>query len=91
MKKILFTVFFAMLCFLGTNTLLAEGKVEPALNKVVKTEGLTGLNLFLAQTYNNNRLLFAVITTSTIVLLGLIVTWIIGLFIKPGAHHAKVE
>jgi len=75
---------------IAVGSVFAEGKVEPALNKVVKTEGLSGLNLFLAQTYNNNRLLFAIITTGTIVLLGFLVTWIIGFFIKP-SHHSKVE
>jgi hypothetical protein len=70
---------------------LAEGKPATELSKTVKVEGLTGLNLFLAQTYNNNRLLFAVISTGTIVILGVIVTYIVSLFLKPAGHTHKEE
>ncbi|MBI5325093.1 MAG: hypothetical protein HZB41_07475 [Ignavibacteriae bacterium] len=82
-----------LLCFLAANVgyLFAEGKPATELNKTVKVEGLTGLNLFLAQTYNNNRLLFAVISTGSIVILGVIVTYIVSLFIKPSGHVTKEE
>ncbi|MCL5991290.1 MAG: hypothetical protein M1419_04230 [Bacteroidetes bacterium] len=82
-----------LLCFLAANTgnLFAEGKPATELNKTVKVEGLTGLNLFLAQTYNSNRLLFAVISTGVIVILGVIVTYIVSLFIKPAGHTHKEE
>jgi hypothetical protein len=88
-KLILSSVVFILQCLIGVGTVFAEGKPEPALNKVVRTEGLSGLNLFLAQTYNNNRLLFSIITTGTIVVLGIIVTWIIGFIIKPSPHRSK--
>lgn len=82
-----------LLCFLAASFgyLFAEGKPATELNKTVKVEGLTGLNLFLAQTYNNNRLLFAVISTGSIVILGVIVTYIVSLFIKPSGHVTKEE
>ncbi|TAL69951.1 MAG: hypothetical protein EPN82_04860 [Bacteroidetes bacterium] len=93
MLKKFFKSCLLLICFLATNVsyLFAEGKPATEINKTVKVEGLTGLNLFLAQTYNNNRLLFAVISTGTIVILGLIVTYIVSLFIKPSGHTSKKE
>jgi hypothetical protein len=91
MKKYLSHVFIYMLFVLsGVCNLFAEGKPATELNKKVKTEGLTGLNQFLATTYNNNRLLYAVISTCSIIILGLIVTYFIGLILKPKVH-SKTE
>lgn len=92
MKRIFTALFISSLLFLSSAPLLfAEGKPATELNKTVKTEGLTGLNLFLAETYNNDRLLFAAISTGSIVLLGLLVTYIIGFFVKPTGHIEKAE
>lgn len=68
-----------------------EGKEATELNKTVRTEHLGGLNLFLANLYNSNRLSFALLTTGTVIVFGLIVTYIIGLFINPKPHSHKDE
>ncbi len=92
MKRLLCKVFINAILFFSFITLLfAEGKPATELNKTVKTEGLSGLNLFLAETYNNDRLLFALISTGSIVILGLLVTYLIGLFVKPTGHAEKAE
>lgn len=92
MKKVFSAIFIStLLFFCSFSLLLAEGKPATELNKVVKTEGLSGLNLFLAETYNNDRILFAVISTGSIVVLGLLVTYIIGFFVKPTGHSEKAE
>lgn len=82
-----------LICFLTANAcyLFAEGKPATELNKTVKVEGLTGLNLFLAQAYNDNRVMFAFISTGTIVILGVIVMFIVSLFVKPARHTSKEE
>jgi hypothetical protein len=46
-----------------------EGKLE----HVVPLEGKTGINLLLATWYNENRLLFALVTTATMAVLGIVV------------------
>jgi hypothetical protein len=82
-------IIFLFLALSNIGYLFAEGKPATELNKKVKTEGLTGLNQFLATTYNDNRVLYAVISTLSIVILGLIITYIIGLILKPRAHNKK--
>lgn len=91
-KKLLSRI-VPILFFLITNLgfLFAEEKAATELNKKVRIEGLSGLNLFLAQTYNNNRFLFALISTGTIIILGLILMYIVGFFIKPASHANKDE
>jgi hypothetical protein len=83
---------FSAFIFIAVSPLFS-GEDAPAveLNKRVRTEGLTGINLFLANLYNNDRLLFAVVSTVSVVVLGLIVTYIVGLFIKPHVYHEKPE
>lgn len=78
-----------LLAFSNISYLFAEGKPATELNKKVKTEGLTGLNQILASTYNNNRLLYALISTFSIIILGVIITYFIGLILKPKAHSKK--
>jgi hypothetical protein len=92
MKKIVTGLLVAIFLFLAKYSFVfAEGKPATELNKKVHTEGLTGINYFLANTYNTNRLLFAVVSTGSVVVLGLIVTYIVGLIIKPHASTEKHE
>lgn len=42
----------------------------------VDLEGKTGFNLFLAEIYNNNRLLYALVVTVTMAVLGMVVAQI---------------
>jgi hypothetical protein len=71
--------------------LFAEGKPATELAVKVKTEGLTGLNLFLANAYNDNRLLFAIVSTGSMIVLGIIITFIVSLILKPSGHTTKHE
>lgn len=92
MKKIIIKFFLVIISLpFAINNILAEGKPATELNKTVRTDGLSGLNLFLAHTYNENRLLFAITTTLTVVILGLIITYIVGIIIKPHAVADKHE
>ncbi len=68
-----------------------EGSPAVELNKKVRTDGLTGLNYFLANTYNNDRLLFALLSTGSVIVLGIIITYLIGLIIKPHKYYDKME
>ena len=54
---------------------LAGGGHEDAgkLERVVPLEGKSGINLLLATWYNENRLLFALVTTATMAILGIVV------------------
>jgi len=54
---------------------LAGGGHEDAgkLEHVVPLEGKSGINLLLATWYNENRLLFALVTTATMAFLGIVV------------------
>jgi uncharacterized membrane protein len=88
LSKIMLMLFFVMIPF---QPLFGEGKPATELNKRVKTEGLSGLNLFLAETYNDNRLLYALVSTLTVVILGVIITYFVSLILKPKAIHDKVE
>jgi hypothetical protein len=92
LKKLLFRIMTGLF-FLVTNlsVLFAEGKPETVITRKVKVEGLSGINLFLAQTYNNDKLLFAIISSGSIIILGIIVTLIISLIIKPAGHARKEE
>jgi hypothetical protein len=55
--------------------LLAGGGHEDAgkLEHVVPLEGKTGISLLLAKWYNENRLLFALVTTAVMAVLGIVV------------------
>lgn len=46
------------------------------LDYVVPTDSLSGLSLFLADLYNEHRLLYALIVTATMALLGILVALI---------------
>lgn len=84
-------VIVCFIFFCNLKFIFAEGKPATELSKKVKTEGLSGLNLFLANLYNNNRLMYSVVSTGSIIILGVIVTFIIGLILKPQPHLDKHE
>ncbi|MBM2816283.1 MAG: hypothetical protein HW421_3045 [Ignavibacteria bacterium] len=92
MKKnltgIITSLFFIVI---NASSLFGEGKPATELNKKVKTEGLTGLNYFLATNYNDDRLMYALISTGSVIVLGLILTYIVGLVLKPHAAFNKEE
>ena len=52
------------------------------LEHVVSLEGKTGLSLLLAELYNDNRLLYALVVTATMALLGAVVAQITEFILK---------
>ncbi len=74
--------------------LFAAGAITPALASgdghgdteelkyEVDLEGKTGFNLFLAETYNNNRLLYALVVTAVMAVMGTVVAQITELVLR---------
>jgi len=87
LKKIisLFT-FCLILTFalsISTKTYASEGgKEEKALNVVIDTKDLSGVNLWIAETYNNDRLLYAIVVTLVMATLGSIMAFGTDLVLK---------
>jgi hypothetical protein len=52
------------------------------LKHQVDLEGKTGFNLFLARTYNNNRLLYALVVTAVMAVLGIVVAQVTETVLK---------
>ena len=52
------------------------------LEHVVSLEGKTGLNLMLAELYNEDRLLYALVVTVTMAVLGIVVGQITEMILK---------
>ena len=70
------------------------GKEQTELNVVIKTEGLTGINLWIAELYNNNRTLYAIVVTLVMAFIGSIMACGTDLILKKFgmnvtriAHH----
>lgn len=73
---------------------LASGGEEPAtaLEHRVSTSNLSGSNLLLANLYNDNRLLYAALTTFAMALLGVIIAFGVDLLLgRLGLKVSKVE
>ena len=81
-KKIFFYLLFFIALICNSPLLSAGGKPAEELNKVVPTENLSGLNLFIANMYNDQRLLFAILVTATMACLGLIIAFGTDLVLK---------
>ncbi len=58
------------------------GKEESALNVVIDTKELTGVNLWIAEMYNNDRTLYAVVVTLVMASLGSIMAFGTDLILK---------
>jgi hypothetical protein len=90
LKKILRKLWIGAVFLIPCRLFSEGGKAEEALNKTVSTDHLTGYNYFLANAYNNNRILFALVSTGSIVILGIIITYLIGLILNP-KHQLQKE
>lgn len=82
----------------GSNSTYAGGgvggKEETALNVVIDTSDLTGINLWIAEMYNNDRTLYAIVVTLVMAALGSIMAFGTDLILKKFgmnvtriAHH----
>ncbi len=59
-----------------------SGKQETALNKKIDTKDLSGVNLWIAEMYNNDRVLYAVVVTFVMAALGSIMAFGTDLILK---------
>lgn len=59
----------------------AGGKDE-ALNITIETKDLSGINLWIAETYNNDRMLYAVVVTMVMAILGSVLAFGTDLVLK---------
>jgi ABC-type phosphate/phosphonate transport system permease subunit len=71
-KIIALLIFFLLFSCAYSNSYASEvgGKQETALSKKIDTKDLSGVNLWIAELYNNDRVLYAVVVTLVMALLG---------------------
>ncbi len=58
------------------------GKEESALKIIIDTKDLTGINLWIAELYNNDRTLYAIVVTLVMATLGSIMAFGTDLVLK---------
>jgi hypothetical protein len=95
-KKIitLLMICFLFTCFYTDSYAGGEigGKTETTLNKKVDTKDLSGINLWIAELYNNDRILYAVIVTLVMASLGSIMAFGTDLVLKYfGMNVSKIS
>ncbi len=85
-KKIITLFMFVLLFSCAYSTSYASGetgnKDEPALSKKIDTKDLSGINLVIANLYNNDRILYAVVVVVVMALLGSIMAFGTDLVLK---------
>ena len=95
LKKLITLITF---CFLFTvfysNSYAGEigGKQEAAISKKIDTKDLSGINLWIAEMYNNDRILYAVVVTLVMAALGSIMAFGTDLILKYfGMNVSKIS
>jgi ABC-type phosphate/phosphonate transport system permease subunit len=68
-------VFTCGYCSYTYATIQHGGKQETALNKKIDTKDLSGINLWVADLYNNDRVLYAIVVTLVMAILGTVMAW----------------
>jgi hypothetical protein len=58
------------------------GKEETALNVVIDTKDLSGVNLWIAEMYNNDRTLYAIVVTLVMAIMGSVMAFGTDLILK---------
>jgi len=83
-KLIAILIFFFIAICVYNNVYASEGggKQETTLNRVIDTKNLSGINLWIAEIYNNDRVLYAVIVTLVMAALGSIMAFGTDLILK---------
>lgn len=84
-KKIITLLLFCFVFTCAYNYTYAVeggGKQEAALTKKIDTRDLSGINLWIAELYNNDRVLYAVIVTLVMASLGSIMAFGTDLVLK---------
>jgi ABC-type phosphate/phosphonate transport system permease subunit len=95
-KKIIALLLF---CFFFsctyTNTYASSetgGKEVTALNKKIDTKDLSGINLWIANLYNDNKLLYAIVVTLVMAILGSVLAFGTDLVLKYfGMNVSKIS
>ena len=85
MKRIItLCLLFFVLSVAYNNSFASEvgGKQETSLNKKVDTKNLSGINLWIAELYNNDRLMYAVVVVLVMAALGSIMAFGTDLVLK---------
>ncbi len=81
---VLLTLCLMFACAYNTFSYAGEGggKQETALDKKIDTRDLSGINLWIAETYNNDRTLYAIVVTLVMALLGSVMAFGTDLVLK---------
>ena len=83
----------AVLLAIPTGAIASEGlDVPEALEQTVSLEGLTGISLFFARTYNENIWLYAVYCTAIMAVVGMVIAYVADLILRAiGMETHKIE
>jgi len=95
-KKIFTLLLFCILftCAYSNSYAVSEtgGKQETAISKKIDTKNLSGVNLWIANLYNNDRLLYAIVVTLVMALLGSVMAFGTDLVLKYfGINVSKIS
>ena len=93
-KKIIALIIFCLIFASAYSYNYANegGKSEPALTKKIDTKDLSGVNLWIAELYNNDRILYAVVVTLVMATLGSIMAFGTDLVLKYfGMNVSKIS
>jgi amino acid transporter len=96
LKKI---IVVTMLCCIFSGTIFTTyasggigGKKETAISKKIDTKDLSGINLWIADLYNNNRIMYAIVVTLVMATLGSILAFGTDLVLKRfGMNVSKIS
>lgn len=78
-----FFIFTILVLFICPAVILAGDHEETGkLEHKVDVENQSGVNLVIATLYNENRLLFALVVTATMAVVGVIIGQVAGVFLK---------
>jgi hypothetical protein len=94
-KKIITMLLFCFILTYAYNVnAISEsgGKPETTLNKKIDTNQLSGVNLWIAELYNNDRVLYAVVVTLVMATLGSVMAFGTDLVLKYfGMNVSKIS
>jgi len=92
--RILYSLLYILFLFIPSYIALAGGAEGEPIPNTVKLDNLSGFSLWLAQLYNDEKLLFALLVTASMGVIGYIIGFltdlvlkILGLDVSKIAHH----
>jgi hypothetical protein len=96
MKKIFTLLMLCILltCAYSNSYAISEtgSKQEIAISKKIDTKNLSGINLWIVNLYNEDRLLYAIVVTSVMALLGSVMAFGTDLVLKYfGINVSKIS